>query len=43
MPGGTRVSEELEVPKIVAERLEPAHVPYMVTGSFTANYYAVPG
>ena len=36
------VTEELEVLRIVTERLEAAQVPYMVTGSFAANYYAVP-
>jgi hypothetical protein len=36
------VTEELEVLRIVTERLDAAHVPYMVTGSFAANYYAVP-
>jgi hypothetical protein len=33
---------ELEVLAIVTERLESAQVPYMVTGSMAANYYAVP-
>ena len=27
---------------MIAERLEAAGIPYMVTGSFAANYYAVP-
>jgi hypothetical protein len=36
------VTEELEVLTIVAERLEAAGIAYMVTGSFAANYYAVP-
>jgi hypothetical protein len=36
------VTEELEVLAIVTERLESAQMPYMVTGSFAANYYAVP-
>jgi hypothetical protein len=36
------VTEELEVLKIVTGRLEAAGIPYMVTGSFAANYYAVP-
>ena len=37
-----RVTEELEVLRIVAARLEAAGIPYMVTGSMAANYYAVP-
>ena len=37
-----RVTEELEVLTIVAGRLEAAGIPYMVTGSVAANYYAVP-
>jgi hypothetical protein len=36
------LTEELEVLRIVAERLEPAGIPYMLTGSMAANYYAVP-
>jgi hypothetical protein len=36
------VTEELEVLTIVAGRLEAAAIAYMVTGSFAANYYAVP-
>lgn len=36
------MTEELEVLAIVTQRLESAHVSYMVTGSFAANYYAVP-
>jgi hypothetical protein len=36
------VTEELEVLTIVAGRLEAAGIAYMVTGSFAANYYAVP-
>jgi len=36
------VSEELEVLKTVAQRLEAAGIPYMVTGSMAVNYYAVP-
>jgi hypothetical protein len=37
-----RVTEELEVLAIVTGRLEAADIPYMVTGSVAANYYAVP-
>ncbi len=36
------MSEELEVLKIVAERLDAAGISYMVTGSLAVNYYAVP-
>lgn len=36
------VSEELEVLKDVAGRLERAGIAYMVTGSIAANFYAVP-
>jgi hypothetical protein len=36
------VIEELEVLKIVTGRLESAGIPYMVTGSMAASYYAVP-
>ncbi len=33
---------ELEVLKIVAERLESSGIPYMVTGSMANNFYAMP-
>jgi hypothetical protein len=36
------VTEELNVLRIVAERLEAADIPYMLTGSMAASYYAVP-
>ena len=36
------MTEELEVLMIVSGRLEAAGIAYMVTGSFAANYYAVP-
>jgi hypothetical protein len=36
------VTEELEVLAIVAGRLESEGIPYMVTGSIAASYYAVP-
>jgi len=36
------VSEELEVLKEVARRLEQAGIAYMVTGSVAANFYATP-
>ena len=36
------MTEELQVLTIVTGRLESAGIPYMVTGSIAANYYAVP-
>jgi len=36
------VSEELDVLKTVARRLDGLGIPYMVTGSMAVNYYAVP-
>ena len=36
------MSEELEVLKIVAERLRRTGIAYMVTGSVAMNHYAVP-
>src|SRR5688500_6473553 len=33
---------ELEVLKIVSERLQAAHIPYMLTGSFAMAYYGQP-
>ena len=36
------MTEELDVLKSVAARLDAANIPYMVTGSMAANYYAVP-
>lgn len=36
------MSEELEVLKSVARRLDDLGIPYMVTGSMAMNYYAVP-
>ncbi len=36
------MSEELEVLKIVARRLDQAGLPYMISGSIAANYYTVP-
>ena len=36
------MSEELEVLKEVARRLDDAGIPYMVTGSIAANFYTVP-
>ncbi|MGQ0812254.1 MAG: hypothetical protein ACT4OO_13670 [Nitrospiraceae bacterium] len=40
--GDRKLSEELEVLKMVTGRLAHAGIAYMVTGSITANYYAVP-
>ena len=34
--------DELEVLKIVSERLETAHIPFMLTGSFAMAYYGQP-
>jgi len=36
------LSEELEVLKAVTRRLADAGIPYMITGSIAANFYAVP-
>ncbi len=36
------MSEELEVLKTVSQRLNQAGIPYMITGSTAANFYAVP-
>ncbi len=36
------MTEELDVLRTVVERLEAAGIPYMLTGSMAANYYAVP-
>lgn len=36
------MSEELEILKIVVERLEQIRVPYFISGSMAANYYTVP-
>jgi hypothetical protein len=36
------VSNELDVLKDVARRLEGAAIPYMLTGSLAANFYTVP-
>ncbi len=36
------MNEELEILKIVVERLERSHVPYFISGSMAANYYTVP-
>lgn len=36
------MQEQFEILKQVAEVLEKINVPYMVTGSFAANFYAIP-
>lgn len=36
------MNEELEVLKIVTERLNKANINYMISGSIAANYYTVP-
>lgn len=36
------MSEELEVLKDVVRRLDDLGIPYMLTGSFAANFYTVP-
>lgn len=36
------MSEELDVLKIVTQRLNEANIDYMVSGSIAANYYTVP-
>ena len=36
------MSEEIEVLKIVTERLDVAGIPYMVTGSMAVSFYAIP-
>ena len=36
------MSEELEVLKIVTQRLKEADINYMISGSIAANYYTIP-
>jgi len=36
------VAEELEILKMVCQRLKDTGIPYMITGSIAANLYAVP-
>jgi hypothetical protein len=36
------MSEELEVLKIISERLEAGRIPFMLTGSFALGYYGKP-
>lgn len=33
---------ELDVLKLTCHKLDEAHIPYMLTGSYAANFYAVP-
>ena len=42
MNRGFSMSEELEVLKVVSERLNGADIAYMISGSMAANYYTVP-
>ncbi len=36
------MKSELDILKIVVERLDKADIPYMLTGSMAANFYTVP-
>lgn len=36
------MSEELDVLKIISERLEADRIPFMLTGSFALGYYGKP-
>lgn len=36
------MTQEIDILKLVCSRLEEANVAYMLTGSFAANFYAVP-
>lgn len=36
------MSEETDVLKLVCQKLNQADIPYMLTGSFAANFYAMP-
>jgi len=36
------MSEELEVLKLVTERLDQAKITYLISGSIAANYYTIP-
>ena len=36
------MSDELHTLKTVAQRLEAAHIPYMLTGSVAMSFYAIP-
>ncbi len=41
-PTREKMSEELSVLKLVCRGLDQAAIPYMLTGSFAANFYATP-
>jgi len=36
------MNEEIEVLKIVTQRLEKINIAYMISGSISANYYTMP-
>lgn len=36
------MSEEINILKLVCQKLDQVSLPYMVTGSFAANFYAIP-
>jgi hypothetical protein len=36
------MSEEIRILKLICDRLENGNIPYMLTGSLAANFYAVP-
>ena len=36
------MNEEIEVLKIVTQRLEKINIAYMISGSIAANYYTMP-
>lgn len=39
---GANMAEEIDLLKLVCQRLEEAGMAYMLTGSLAANFYAVP-
>lgn len=39
---GIKMATELDILKSVCQSLENANIPYMLTGSFAANFYAIP-
>ena len=38
----SKMSDEIDILKLVCQCLEQVDIPYMLTGSFAANFYAVP-
>lgn len=36
------MTEEIDILKLICQRLEKGNIPYMLTGSLAANFYAVP-